>query len=424
MTESTFTWLDYDAEQARRSAEMLKALRETETVDSIGIGAIRDGFAGVLFPGTSTIQTRVRYFLLVPWSMQSVAARRPRDRAQYARFLNDIEARTIASLIKGSDKNTTGIIGRNRGERTLRMPSSVYWTALAQWGIRTAADLSLSGYREQVLARRTKELLDGEEGDGSVYQVFDEMPSMPESFPDLPMDILPTPDEADYLLARMQGTVAGGVWNPRPAGLAEPSLLALVAHEPELAEVGAPWDLPGDMLTPLLSEALGHAEPFSLVIQGARLRYVQLLFDAQRREGLSVSGGEEKLAGLVEGWVEDMANSSGPVGRWLPNLAEMFEFLRRQGTPVGSLTRGFVRQWCEMAVGSPAAAMSDTRSASLVTAREAVLKGSHARLSNASPLRSWEGSLFGSSPLDYRWGIVQRLVLDCRDGLEATGAGT
>ncbi|MEI8083592.1 MAG: DUF6361 family protein, partial [Actinomycetes bacterium] len=89
MSLSTFTWLDYDEAQAKRSAELIRSLSDPETIDSIGIGSIRDGMAGLLFPGTSTIQTRVRYFLLVPWAMQHVTARRPRSKAGYKGWLLD-----------------------------------------------------------------------------------------------------------------------------------------------------------------------------------------------------------------------------------------------------------------------------------------------------------------------------------------------
>ena len=41
--------------------------RIKESRDELGLGAIRASFADALFPGTSTIQTRLRYMLFVPW---------------------------------------------------------------------------------------------------------------------------------------------------------------------------------------------------------------------------------------------------------------------------------------------------------------------------------------------------------------------
>ena len=41
--------------------------QERESRDELGLGAIRDSIADHLFPGTSTIQTRLRYMLFIPW---------------------------------------------------------------------------------------------------------------------------------------------------------------------------------------------------------------------------------------------------------------------------------------------------------------------------------------------------------------------
>lgn len=97
MSPSTFTWLQFDEEQSRRARELVRALFEPGTLDSLGIGTIRDGFANILFPGTSTIQTRVRYFLLVPWAIQHVQAGRPRTRVLYDKRLRDVEVAMIRS---------------------------------------------------------------------------------------------------------------------------------------------------------------------------------------------------------------------------------------------------------------------------------------------------------------------------------------
>jgi len=45
---------------------VLDLLAEKGVVDELGIGVIRDAFADLLFPGISTIQTRAKYFLIVP----------------------------------------------------------------------------------------------------------------------------------------------------------------------------------------------------------------------------------------------------------------------------------------------------------------------------------------------------------------------
>lgn len=74
---STFSWLDHSERERRRVLDAIDQFAETDTRDELGLGALRDGFANLFFPGTSTIQTRARYFLFVPWVYVSVQRLRP-----------------------------------------------------------------------------------------------------------------------------------------------------------------------------------------------------------------------------------------------------------------------------------------------------------------------------------------------------------
>ena len=56
--------------------DVVNIFREQGTVDELGVGRIRDALADHLFPGTSTIQTRARYMLFVPWIYQALEARK------------------------------------------------------------------------------------------------------------------------------------------------------------------------------------------------------------------------------------------------------------------------------------------------------------------------------------------------------------
>ena len=78
---STLSWLDSSESERRAVMELVSALNEPGTLDELGIGSIRDTIADALFPGTSTIQTRARYFLFIPWILQMVEAM-PNARAE------------------------------------------------------------------------------------------------------------------------------------------------------------------------------------------------------------------------------------------------------------------------------------------------------------------------------------------------------
>src|SRR3712207_8105184 len=64
---SSFTWLDYSEHERRQMLDVIHLFDEKTTRDELGIGVVRDAFADMFFPGTSTIQTRARYFLFIPW---------------------------------------------------------------------------------------------------------------------------------------------------------------------------------------------------------------------------------------------------------------------------------------------------------------------------------------------------------------------
>ena len=59
-------WIDFSKNERNKVLSVLDLLSENGTLDELGIAPVRDGFADLFFPGTSTIQTRAKYFLIVP----------------------------------------------------------------------------------------------------------------------------------------------------------------------------------------------------------------------------------------------------------------------------------------------------------------------------------------------------------------------
>ena len=67
---STLAWLDTSERDRRRALDVIDLFALRDTRDELGIAAVRDSWADRLAPGTSTIQTRARYFLFIPWIYQ------------------------------------------------------------------------------------------------------------------------------------------------------------------------------------------------------------------------------------------------------------------------------------------------------------------------------------------------------------------
>jgi len=62
---SFLSWIDHDPDARDRALRILSLFQERESRDELGIGSIRDAFADTLFPGTSTVQTHLKYMLFV-----------------------------------------------------------------------------------------------------------------------------------------------------------------------------------------------------------------------------------------------------------------------------------------------------------------------------------------------------------------------
>jgi len=75
---SVLAWIDHDSKARERTLRILSLFqeKEKESRDELGLGSVRDSFADQLFPGTSTIQTRLRYMLFVPWIYHSLEEKR------------------------------------------------------------------------------------------------------------------------------------------------------------------------------------------------------------------------------------------------------------------------------------------------------------------------------------------------------------
>ena len=63
-------WVDFSKEDREKVLDVMNLLQEQGAVDEIGIGLIRDAFANMFFPGTSTVQTVAKYFLIVPYILK------------------------------------------------------------------------------------------------------------------------------------------------------------------------------------------------------------------------------------------------------------------------------------------------------------------------------------------------------------------
>ena len=106
-------WIDFSKEDRQKALDVINLLSEQGAVDELGIGIIRDAFANYFFPGTSTIQTRAKYFLIVPYVLrEAVDGRYGKDANRVLRAIDSAEKDCGIRLLEADPKAEGVIVGR------------------------------------------------------------------------------------------------------------------------------------------------------------------------------------------------------------------------------------------------------------------------------------------------------------------------
>ena len=121
-------WVDFSKEDREKVLDVMNLLQEQGAVDEIGIGLIRDAFANMFFPGTSTVQTIAKYFLIVPYVLkEATEGQYGNDMARILRRI-DQEEKDCGVRLMQNCPTEEGIIGRRVLPKgwVARKPSNMY----------------------------------------------------------------------------------------------------------------------------------------------------------------------------------------------------------------------------------------------------------------------------------------------------------
>lgn len=141
-------WIDFSKNDRNKVLSVLDLLSEAGTLDELGISPVRDGFSNLFFPGTSTIQTRAKYFFIVPYALKDLEYSKETNPNKILQFLDETERWCGQEFLDNSNE-TSGIIGSRslRQKRWVkRTPADIYWASLRNYGIFTGGNLSLTEY--------------------------------------------------------------------------------------------------------------------------------------------------------------------------------------------------------------------------------------------------------------------------------------
>jgi len=141
-------WIDFSKTERSKVLTVLDMLTQDGTLDELGIAPVRDGFSNLFFPGTSTIQTRAKYFFVVPYALKDLEYSSETVPGKMLVSLDAMERRCgekFLSLNVGEE----GVIGKRSlvsGGWVKRTPADIYWAGLRRYGIFIGGSLSLSEY--------------------------------------------------------------------------------------------------------------------------------------------------------------------------------------------------------------------------------------------------------------------------------------
>lgn len=412
---SSFSWLDSSEQQRTQMLDVINLFREKETRDELGIGTVRDAFADLFFPGTSTIQSRARYFLFIPWIYTYLEKKRVPSAKIWERTRWE-EVNLINALIR--NKAGEGIIGVQARNSLKRLPSAIYWQGLGAWGIRLFPG-SLGSYHHtldsfyaansQTNDFHWENKSQHEINEMQLRQVYNWHPGAhdlrPANFPEEATFALSL-EEATYLQERILSSQSG-------------SLLAFFVAEPAvMPRTNFPWEHPaGNRLPAYLQEQLSHARHFSLVIYGATLLYNLMLAEkVSENSGGSALDLVEAYQQAMTDWAQEMRQETDHLGGW-DWQNRFWKIVYSINPRIPHKTVGFINDWLSLTLKDQPELLPQNRAArQLVQQRERRLKGKLSRLFNPRALELWNGQS-GLGMLNYRWGVTQTMLSDIAEGV-------
>lgn len=268
-------WIDFSRSERNKIIQTLKMLEESTALDELGIGVIRDGYADILFPGISTLQTRAKYFVLLPYLFTMGQHQKFKRSSEVLPWIHRQEDLLVPTLTKNSE-DTTGVIGlraHKQGKSVKVRPTNIYWNGMKTFEILRDEHLSISNvcnilYSKQQ-RRNTIEIKT--EAKRSESGGFDDETAVNENLP-LFSSIAPdysimtdaaielTKPEAEYLYQKITTSVKSRT-----------SLLAFMLRENCLFP--SFQDINEEILPHELRRSVRFAKAFAYFISGAHTRY-------------------------------------------------------------------------------------------------------------------------------------------------------
>lgn len=284
-------WIDFSREDRKKVLDVINLLQEPGAVDEIGIGLIRDGFANLFFPGTSTVQTIAKYFLIVPYILKEAAEGRYGNDLGHVLHRVDQEEKACGIRLMQNCPEEEGIIGRRvlPNGWVARKPSDIYWNGIRTYGICTQ-DLTIPDLLKAALALKAQppaafigkpgDMADDEEGDDADAgkEIAAQLFSVPDDYyadwrRDLSVRL--TKSEAVFLRAKIEANTSSSL------------LCYLLKNNVDVERYDSFEAIYADLRDGLpdgLRRRMELACAFNRLVYAARVRYNHVLSSGQNEE--------------------------------------------------------------------------------------------------------------------------------------------
>lgn len=404
-------WIDYDEAHEKAAREALAALRGRDARDELGLGSVRDTLSDLFFPGTSTIQRRLRYFLFVAWCCETAARGRKRSVLD---ALRETEVRLIGTLAPLGEG--AGVIGLQKGADLVTMPSSIYWSGLRTLGMVTEPGSTARWARHVEQQRAANRPPAEESGAGQRIPGFAaDIPPMPDGFPNMKgLDFCLGDEERLYMKHQLSTAVtASDGW-----GL-EHNLFACFCEQTTRTNAPFPWKHPLRRRLPERTRYyLDFAEAFSQTMYGATLLYNYLLSRLRAEQDADPDAERHVLdyRQKLRAWADDVKPADLDIVA--AGIGEIARIAGRLRHTIDGRTIRFVHQWLN-AVRDGAAVQDSAAARDLIQKREQDLKRhlGTSRFHNEAARKRWRFQSGGR--LEYRWTIARSYLNDLAEERDA-----
>lgn len=285
-----FGWVDFSSEERRRVMQAIKALETSGTIDELGIGVIRDGFADQMFPGISVLQTRAKYYITVPdiyrSAMRDTSLKSPNEVSD---FIHGEEDKIAASL---RDKGNYGVIGE-RGPVRYK-PSFIYWSGLRTFGIVRSGKISQSAIVRKIAAFHRRD----ENAEAGRYDRSDELDDESSNLYDVSADFNFFEGNVDSSTLDLSKREAEYLYEKIKSSQAKDSLLVWLLDYsisngiPEKLD-----DIDKSLLPQNMGNVLARAIDFRNLIYGAHL-----LYNVLYAQHLHMDGERQRFEDAYSNW--------------------------------------------------------------------------------------------------------------------------